>query len=275
MFGTHDLYVHDGVQVQSIIDKRNYSKVFDNIDRSKKETFWVHYNPVEKTVTFAFVSADPDCKFQSTGRPNMGYVYDTVSDTGWFIDLPNVGGMAQIFSTNSLSYSGATGLTYDTIGGSYFTLEGNQLPMCAAVSQVGDHASYISANRILAYESYSNGHLSYPYLAEVNAPQFLERTGIDLDQLGADLATTKLIRAIMPLVKVSAPGDVVDIQVGASMFEGAPVVYSDQQAFDPSTNYKLDFDQAGRFLALKFTAIQPQDFGVAGFDVDMTTGGHR
>lgn len=273
VFGPNDIYVHDGVQPQSIIDKRNYSKVFDNMDRSKIENFWVHYNEALKTVTFAYCTADPEATFQNTPYPNMGAVYDLVSDTWAFIDLPNVGAMAQVFSTNTLAWQDAT-QTWTTMGGSWFNLDGAQVPMCAAISAAAT-PNGITANRLLAYDFYATGKLPYPWLREVNGPQVLERTGIDLDQLGADLKTAKVLRSIMPQVKVTASGSVVDVQVGASMYEGGPIVWTPQQSFDPQTNWKVDFNVAGRYLAVRFLAIQPQDFGVAGFDVDMTTGGHR
>lgn len=277
VFGTNDIYVHDGVQRVSIIDKRNRDKVFRYLDLAKTESCFVYYNEALRTVMFGYPTSDPDARFQMTPRCNFGAEYDIVSDTWTFVDLPNVCGMVTVFNTNSLTYGSApAGLTYDTAGGSYFNLSPGPNPMCAVGSARGDAGGIIQTGRVMARDPYTNGRVVYPYVADANGSPVLERTGLDLDQIGADLAMAKVIRSIFPLVKSFNQGDTVTVEMGSAMFEGGPILWKPPQVFDPATNYKLDFNVSGRFLAVRFTpTVTPMDFGVAGFDLDFTTGGRR
>jgi len=64
VFGPTDIYVHDGVSKQSIIDGRNRDYVFRNLDTGNVEACFVSYNPALNEITFAYPSGSGTEYFQ-------------------------------------------------------------------------------------------------------------------------------------------------------------------------------------------------------------------
>ncbi len=276
VFDQNDIYVHDGIQARSIINGRNRNRVFRSLNRAYTESFFVSYNPARRQVLFAYVTGSPEAYFQGAARCNEGAVYDIHADTWSFVDLPNVGAMSPTMLSGPVwtPTSVPSTVTWANVGGSPFTQDGAPEVNIVTVSETGDSGGLIQANRLLAYDAFSNGLVNSPYVPDANAPPILERTGLDLDQLGADIQTEKLVRRILPLVQTE-PGNPLQVQVGSQMFPSGTVTWAPAVSFDPTTQYKVDVMRGGRFLAVSFTTNQPSDFGIAGFDVDVIPNGAR
>jgi hypothetical protein len=109
------------------------------------------------------------------------------------------------------------------------------------------------------------------------APVYLERTGIDLDEVGAELRQYKLLRSIYPQARVDTTGGTsLLIAAGSSDDPGSDdPTYGDYQAYDGSENYKVDVNTEGRWLALKLLWTDYRTFSITGFDLDIRTTGGR
>jgi hypothetical protein len=286
-FGPNDIYMHDGVTKQSIVDKRNRETIFRYLNTSKSEVCFAAYLPKYDSVVFGFNSGDPNAFFPmlTTAAPgcdlcNVGAVYDLRGDTWSFIDLPNVGAftMANLdmvleYATPANSTSAGATVAYANVGGSYYDQENSYTKNAVAIS--GSFGSTITAHRLLAYDFMNLGSLSFPYQADCNAPAYIERTGLDLDTMGSDLTTAKKIRRIYPLVYSYDPTVPVQVLVGGSMYPSAPPKYLQPVTFNPTTQYKVDAIVTGRYLAIRFTVNGAADFEVSGFDLDVTNNGRR
>lgn len=277
VFGPKDIYKHDGVSKVSIVDKRNREFIFRNLNIQKSEVCFVSYLPQLDEVWFCYNSGDPNLTFQNCDRCNCAAVYDISADTWTFRDLPNVSAVSQANVDSILTWQNAPStLTWANVGGSWYDQENTYVKnvvLCSAACS-GTHTGVITANRLMAYDFNDKGSLAFPYEPECNAPAYLERTGIALDQMGSDLTTYKKIRRMFPLVYVYENTPML-IEVGGSNTPAGPVTYSTSVMFDPVADYKMDLIMGGRYLAVRFTVSGPQDFEVSGYDVDVTSGGRR
>ena len=131
---------------------------------------------------------------------------------------------------------------------------------------------------LYAYDVYGQGSVApYPVDANATSPVFLERTGLDLDELGVDLRDYKLLRTLYPQARVdTSDGSTLQIAVGVSDEPNSNEPhYGDFQPYDGKANYKVDVNAAGRWLALKILWDDYRSFVLTGFDLDIKTTGKR
>lgn len=274
VFGVNDIYVHDGTSKQSIANGRVRDWVFRNLNAKLGDRCFVTHMPKYNEVLFAFVSGDGERFFVSPTRCNRAAVYNYVSDTWAMVDLPNVAAGTLANANPALTGNSPTLTTIpgNSMGGTWYDLEDgyeSHVMFCASPLSGGP-----STSRILAYDNMDRGSLPYPYDAESNAPAFLERVGIDLDEVGADLATYKVCKRLLPQVAIYR--DVpLNIQVGSSLTPSGNVQWGPVVSFNPNTQYKVDVMKGGRYLAVRFLVAQPADFEISGFDVDVVARGSR
>jgi hypothetical protein len=100
----------------------------------------------------------------------------------------------------------------------------------------------------------------------------LYRDRIDLDELDADLQGYKLISYFISQGRLdaNATADVQFFLWAADEFNEAPVL-TPFVTHDGDVNYKLDFNQAGRYLSLQVQFNDYQFVSLSGFDVDGRT----
>lgn len=95
---------------------------------------------------------------------------------------------------------------------------------------------------------------------------YLERTGLAFDDAGS----VKLIRSVRPRID-GMTGDVVQVQVGASMTPDAPPTWSNPVNFTIGSDIKADTFAQGRFLALRFSSSRP--WRIRSLDLDVVATG--
>jgi hypothetical protein len=104
----------------------------------------------------------------------------------------------------------------------------------------------------------------------------LYRDGIDLDELDADLQGYNLISYIVPQGRLDANATA-DLQFplwAADGFNETPV-FTPFIAYDGDIHYKLDFNQAGRYLSLQAQFNDYHFVSLSGFDFDVQIIGER
>lgn len=279
-FGPTDIYKTDGVSKVSIVDKRNRETIYRNLNIANAEACFAQYIPHLDSVLFGYQSGDPTFPWQGGSGCNAGALYDIANDTWGFLALPNITGFTMANADSVYTYSSApSGSTYANFGGSYYDQQNTFRKSACAVSQAlpvtaGGNQSVITNSRLLGYDFMTLGWMGYTYLAEVNQPAFVQRTGMALDQMGSNLTTYKRIRRIFPLVTCydSVP---IQVTIGYSNTPSGAVTWGQPISYDPAIQYKCDTITGGRYLALQFTVPTPVDFEIAGFDCDISDGGRR
>ena len=275
VFGNDDIYVHDGVQRQSIAEGRIRDYVFRNINLSTLNRCFVAHNVVSKEIMFCYVSGDGQVEPGFTGGNgcNRAVVYCYANDTWGITDLPNVvGPMSLAPSAQAVTYSTASA-TYETFGGSYQESAGSSrlLPI-ATIQNLG---TTIVGHRLSLLDNVEVASLSsYPLDMPLFRPAYLEKEHIDLDNMGAKLTMFKTVNSVVP--QMNMPGsNPVQFQFGANDLHGKSPSWDDPITYDPDLDYQIDTRVSGRYLAFRVSVSTPNDFTISGFDADIKSNGNR
>jgi len=277
-FGPNDIYRHDGTGggKQSIVDGKNRKFIYRNLDIKKSEACFTKYLPFYKKVVFGYPSGESTAAFPAMeGYCNKLAVFDLPSGTMTFQDVPNITGYTLTNLDSALTWNSATTAdlprTWFSTGGSWWDQRAGFDEHPVHISAIGGP---VTGSRLCAIDYMNKGSLAFHYLEELNSPTFVQRDGIDLDTVGADLTTYKLIRRIYPLSTMFAQAPMT-VQWGGTETPGGNITWTQPHTFDPSTQYKLDDRKGGRFLSVKFTITFPADYEFSGFDADVTSAGRR
>ena len=183
-FGASDLYRHDGTTKQSICDERVKNFVFQNLNTNKANVCFVQHNPNLNEIYFCYLSADADVAFPNATRCNRAAAYNYRNNTWSFYDLPNVSSGTTANVNSVTTYATATGLTYDTIGGSFFDQEDNYDRHALMVGE-DQSTDGITSDKLYGIDLSDEGKMSFAVDTEATKPPLLERTGLDLDEAGS------------------------------------------------------------------------------------------
>jgi hypothetical protein len=273
-----DIYVHDGNGKQSIMDQRNRETFFRELNMSRSETFFMAHDRYHTEILFCGVSGTASVGIKDpNGFNNYAAVYNYRYDTWSFRDLPNASFAAAANANTVYTYANVPAtLTYANVGGSYLDQE-DGFSRFAMFTLVQDVANGVSVSKVDALDLSDWGKLALPVDTDTGVLKtaWVERTGMDLDVQGADLRSYKLIRQLMPLSRVPKPGITYQVEFGQHDMTGSQVTWSPPVIFDPDTQYKLDTRVSGRFLGTRFTMPTPNDFELAGYDLDVVLTGRR
>jgi hypothetical protein len=265
VFGNNDLYVHDGIQERSIATGRVRNFIYNSLRKSMADTFFVAHNPALSEVMFCYVSDDPYCAFPASSSVkgcNRGAIYNYADDTWNFADLPYLTHFAQAKADIGVSFD-ASGGSYDSAGGSFAALGGDAkltLMTCGL-------ASGSLPRSLRSYEAYSTGSTTYPLDAFANAGAYMERLGLDLDELKVPLRGYKLLSSVYPQGRMDVDVLPLKMTFGIADHPTEATSWGTEQTFD-RTYYKLDFNQAGRYLSYKIVQSDFKNFSLSGFDFD-------
>jgi hypothetical protein len=273
VFGTSDIWKHDGLSSSSIADARVRKFIFKSMNAKQASRFFISYDPSKKTISFNFVSGDALVAFRGNGC-NRAAVYHLTTDTWTFDDLPLVfaSGFAKV-SLTTLTWATVTA-TWSTIGGSWQDLSDGFKRTTLYVGE-SDSVTGLQA-RVYGRDLYGDGsNLSSNVDTIATRPGLLLRDGIDLDELDAELRGYKVILGIYPQGRLDPAAAPMEFTVGVTDYPNVPPVFSPMQTYDALENYKLDFTEAGRFLSLRMDYPDYKTMSLSGLDIDLDTTGSR
>jgi hypothetical protein len=267
VFGNDDLWMHDGTQDKPLATGRVRKFIYGSIRKSKAYLCFVTHNKRTNEVIFCYSSDDPYCKFPASGGEgcNRAVHYNYVSDTFYFSDLPYVTGAAHLKPT-------ATGAGYDTFTGSYESVGGSFAAQEVETKLNLTMASVASTSlqaALRTFEPYNESSSTFDLDSPANASAFLLREGVDADELQAELRGYKLISSIYPQGRLDSDAQAIIFTFGTADYVTDAPEYGVSQTWD-RTYYKLDFNQAGRFLAYRVEQTDFKTFSFSGFDFDIT-----
>jgi len=273
VFGDNDIFVHDGNSRKSIVDGRVRNYIYNGLDNSQKDKCFVQHNPDLNEILFCYRSLDDMAEYRTSSECNRAAVYNYRNDTWSFVDLPNVtsGTIANVNS--SLTYDTATGIHYDTVGGTYASQIANfdkHVLFCGkAASSDG-----ISSDKMYGLDNIENGTLTFPGDLEANKHSFIQRNSIDLDEIST-LSGYKVITAMFPQLTTPSPDKTYEFNFGSSSILSHTPAYQITKTFDAATDYKIDSRASGRYLAYKLKIDDYKDFEFIGFDIQVMVTGRR
>lgn len=272
VFGVDDIWMHDTNTEQSIVDQKNRDFIFGSINLSKKNRSFILHNPQLKELQFNYVSGDRGVVF--LGAPdgcNRSATLDYANMVWTFDDQPLVFSGSNANLSTSATYATTTA-TYATTGGSYLDQEDGfkRTPVYVGVA----NSTFGLSTSLYAYDLFGQGStVAFPVDTFATAPRYMERDGIDLDSLNEDLKGYKVLSSIYPQGRFGVGAPPIMIAVGSADFFTTTPVFSDYQAYDGNTLYKLDYNIAGRWLSMRVKYPGYQDVSLSGFDLDLHASG--
>jgi hypothetical protein len=274
-FGIDDIWVHDGISEQSLCDNQTRDSIFGSLNVSLAERCWVQYNPRLNEIYFGYVSGDQLTNFKGVNGCNKQAVYNMSSQTWSFDDLPSIFNTDNGPVSNILTYATATG-SYAAIGGSYQDQEDGGKRITIAIGDT--NSAYGLTSSLYAFDQAGPGSVApYPVDPNATAPVYLERVGIDLDELDASLRDYKLVSSVYPQARVDTTGGkMLQVSVGASDNPNdLSPSWAAYQPYDGITKTKLDFNVAGKWVGIRVLWPDWRTFTMTGIDLDIKTQGRR
>lgn len=275
VFGADDIWRHDGNSEKSIAEGRVRDFIFSSINLAKSDRCFVKINPRLNEVVFGYCSGDGYSAFNSASTEgcNKQAVWNYVDDTWTFDDIPDVFSATEANLSNSLTYASVTA-TYDTIGGSYQDQEDGFKRVALYVGKA--NATYGLSTALYAHDLFGPGStVSNPVDVNATKSRYLERDGLDLDELNADLKQYKLLRSIYPQARLGSAAANLMLAAGASDGFNVPAGVSTYQPYNGVTLYKCDFNVAGRFLSYRLKFDDYKELTLTGLDLDIKSTARR
>jgi hypothetical protein len=270
VFSENDIYVHNGGSRQSIVDERVRNYIFNGMDTAAYRKFFVQHNPDLNEIYFCYKSGDDMAVFTDGERCNRAAVFNYRNSTWSFVDMPNVASGTIANVQSSATYA-TTALTFDTAGGSY---QSQSSGFDYHTLFVGDSVGAITESGLYGLDNADTGTLSFPMDTNATRPAFLERVGIDLDEM-SQLSGYKIINKLYPQIETPSSDKVFNFSMGgANLLSDAPT-YETTVSFDSSVDYKIDSRASGRYLSYKVDIPVAKDFSFTGFDLDVSITGRR
>ena len=274
VFGTSDIYMHDGTSKVSICDEKTRKFIYTGLNAKNADRCFVQHNKVLDEVYFCYQSGDSLVSFADTPRCNRAAVYNVKNNTWSFMDLPNISAGATANVNTVSTYAAATG-TYNNIGGSYYDQEDSRNRHTLMVGN-SDSNNSISSPKLYGLDLADEGSMAFNVDTEATKPPFVERIGLDLDEIREPIDGYKVVTRMLPQAATKNSTDTtITIEFGASDIPNNTPAYSTTSTFDISSDYKVDSRASGRYLSYKFSKSSSDyaDFELSGFDLDVTTTG--
>jgi hypothetical protein len=268
VFGPDDIWQHDGVSEKSICDQKTRDYIYGSLNLSKANRCFASHNPKLQEITFAYVSGDPLISFNGGNGCNRQAVWNYSDDTWTYDDLPLVFSAAQANLSNPVTYATITG-TYDTVGGSYQDQEDGFKRTTIYVGET--NAANGVTNRLYAFDLFGQGStVAFPVDTAATKPRYLERDGVDLDELNVDLVGYKTVASVYPQARLGAGAVNLMINCGASDNFNVPATFPvGYQPYNGNDLSKLDFNVAGRWFSYRIRFDDYKEFSISGLDLEI------
>lgn len=275
VFGTDDIWMHDGVSEQSIADQRVRDFIFGSLSSLRAGRCFIAHNPLYKELHFCFSSGDAYAGFNNgPDGCNRSAVFCYATQTWTFDDLPYVYSAARANINSVVTYTTVTA-TYATIGGTYQDQDGS---FKRTTIFVGDaNTSYNLTRSMYAFDPFGPGsQVAFPVDVHATLGVTLYRDGVDLDDIDEDLQGYKQINWIIPQGRIDSNATAsMQFTFGAADgFNDAPV-FADWMSYNGDDLYKIDLNQAGRYLSYKVQFNDYHYFTLSGFDFSYQIAGER
>lgn len=276
VFGTNDIWMHDGTSKASICTNRVRNFIFRGLNTAESRRFFVRHNPTLKEIYFCYVSGDRFVGFTGGTGCNRAAVFNySQSQTGtWtFYDLPYVFAADLASVDTTLTYAAST-QTYETIGSTYLDQEDSLKKTMVMIG--GTYAPDSLTKALYAFDLEGPGStVSYAIDTNATLGWQLERDGLDLDEIGANLRGYKVVNSLYPQARLDTGAEAIEFSFGSADYFNEDPVFSDWQTYDGSEFYKLDYYQAGRYLSMRMRHNDTSYINISGIDFDLDVLGER
>lgn len=248
--GHNDIYIHDGNQKQSVVDKRVRRTFYNEVADSR--SVFCHTVNDRSEIWICYADADA----ADSQSANRALIYNWAQNAFTFIDLPNI---RSLTSSETLDPSGG----WDDVQGTW----GESSDYWSSVSQSTNANSLkLFSAGYLDSKVYRMGDTHGAAGSTINA--FVEATKIDLDQvLGKATNNIKQIKGIMPQIEGQGT---LNVSVGISNSPQDGVTWQSTTSYNIDSDHKIDVRSSGRYFALRIESTSASDYWrLTGLDIDV------
>lgn len=290
VFDRNDIYVTDGNTRQSICDGRVRDYIFSGLDNSKTDVCFVMHNSKTEELYFCYNSQDDLIGFGISGPGvdacNRAAVYNYREDLWSFQDLPNVVSGTEANINTTATYASQS-TQYQYLGGSYKDQDSpfTRHPLVLAKAYVGGQGTPLSNSKLFGIDLIDTGSINSAFDVGQSKLPYLERRGLDLDELGVSLDGYKNINKILPQLTTTNSDSIFSFAFQASDIApiGGPLdeAGATNVEFNSTTEYKIDTRLSGRYLDYRLSVSHNaapnnrKDFNFSGMDIDVVITGKR
>ena len=244
----HDLVIHDGNTKQSVVDGRNRTKIFSEIDEDNLTRCFVASNKTQEEMWFCYPTS-------GNTRANRAAIWNYKEDAWSFRDLNDATDMAFGIPTTT---STPTGDDWNT-GPDTTWDSGEDIPWAAFYN-----ATLFSSEVMSKLDGFVKIDDTTRF-SGTDYTAYLERRGLDFGMP----ERRKEIRAIIPEIQ----GSTTRVQVGGADNIEGPYTWTPPKDFDPSKDYKVDTRKNCRYGAFRFES--EKEFRLSSYGVDVVQRGKR
>jgi hypothetical protein len=254
-----DVIVHDGAQVDSVIDQLNRDYLFTQIDASYKDEVQVVYNQQKSEIWIAYPTAG------SSGRLTEAAVWNTTTSVWTLRQLNNVAYLA-------------AGVLTETTGTTYI-ISALTMPISEMLFPIGATASQSNARLVVLAGLPGSGKafLQMDSTEDFNGVAFdavLERTGLAISgqdrrkELTVDPTSLKYIREFYPRI-TALKGTTLQFRFGSQMRFEDDIDWLEWESFTVGTDRKLNLDMSFCYFAMQVKADESAAIEFDGYDMDL------
>jgi len=246
---TDDVYVHNGVQKESVIDKQMRDDLFNSIHSSYSQRTFVSPNYEQQEMWICFVSGSNT----TDAFADKAFIWNWRNNTWSIRDLPNVShigwGVVDTVTTAATDWSETGVWDTDTATWDYRGYNPAQTTLLMADPT---NNKFFEVGQTNQYDG-------------TNFTAWVEKTGMDLG-----LRCIKTVQQICPNISGTGP---VDFYIGSSL-EGS-ITWHGPFSFTPGVNTHIPCRVTGLHFAIKAQTTNDKTWGINFIDIHWKKAGHR
>ncbi len=251
-----DIVVHDGQNIDSILDQRWKRFLRNNLATSQFNRSFVVVNHNKDEAWFCFAN-----QASVSGYPNMALIWNWRDNS---LTARDLAANTVHMDSGPVQAGGdpwdADGATWDSDSSVWDVLQYRvHFSQLLGANQSASRMQQHDDNTISTF----NG---------VNYTSFVERTGIALtgqDRVSGEFKADYNSRKICKRIWIKATGAAFQVQIGSQESTEATPVYEAAQTFTPGTTRYLDFFANGKFIAVKFFSDSGGEWAIEGYDLEI------
>jgi len=264
IFGNGDIYINDGMKIESILPHKMRDYLFGNMNGDEHEKSFVVADYGNTEMWACYVSSGNLTNVQC----DKALVWNWANQTFTERDLPETSMIGYGIEGDPLS---SASWSADTSTWANNSLNWNTAGASAFSNTAGKSLVMASATDTKMYR-----HETGNTKDGTNMTSYIERTGITVDESGqSNPSTVKSVTAIWPKMTLSTAGTDVNVYVGAQMSTESAISWEGPYTFNPDDQSKVPVRVTGKYIGVKFESTGDQTWRLDGYSLDVKNAGNR
>lgn len=263
VLGNGDIYINDGMKIQSILPHKMRDHVFGNMNGDEFDKSFVVADYANTEIYACYVSASNTTNVQC----DKALVWNWVSNTFTERDLPELSFIGYGIEGDPLS---SASWSADTSTWANNSLNWNTAGASAFSNTAGKSLVFVSSTDTKLYR-----HDTGNKKDTASMTSYVERTGLTMDEQGNNNpAMVKHITSVWPKLS-SSNANTINVYVGSQMSSEEDITWEGPYTFNPDSQSKVPVRVTGKYLGVKFESTGDQTWRLDGYALDVKNAGVR